>query len=412
MKTLWIAVILLAASASSATGQVPRGTVSADQWAEDLATLRRELTGRHPDPWHAVARQVFDSALGAVPNQLAAVSRGQGVATLARLAALVGDAHTGVDLYPSDELGLRALPVRFELASDGLFIYSAAAPYADLVGMKVLNIGQVSADAAVGRIGNFISHENAMAIRARAGLTLGIPEVLVAAGIAPRADSIRVEVLSRSGPRQLVVAAISPAPGNPFALPAGWVAVAAAKVSRPDVGAGRGYFRLDEVANPPGSTLEVQIDSVIAAARSTGATAFVLDLRNNTGGDNQLIPGVVRAFVRAGDIDRPNHLFVLIGPRTASAADNLAESMRTFTKAVFMGEPTGAAPNHFGDADMITLPNTHVRVHIATTWWQFGHPHTTRPWLAPSISAPWTIESYRTGLDPVSAALLRPPGLQ
>jgi Peptidase family S41 len=410
MKALWIAVILLSASASYAIGQLPKGPVSADQWTEDLATLRRELTGRHPDPWHAVARQVFDSALRAVPTQLAAASRGQGVATLARLAALVGDAHTGVDLYPSDELGLRALPVRFELASDGLFIYSAAGPYADLVGMKVLTIGQVSADAAVGRIGEFISHENAMAIRARAGLTLGIPEVLVAAGIAPRADSIRVEVLSRSGPRQLVLAAISPAPGNPFALPAGWVAVAAAKVSGPDVGAGRRYFRLDEVADPPGSTLEVEMDSVLAAARSSGATAFVLDLRNNTGGDNQLIPGVVRAFVRAADMDRPNHLFVLIGPRTASAADNLAESMRTFTKAVFIGEPTGAAPNHFGDADMITLPNTHVRVHIATTWWQFGHPHTTRPWLAPSISAAWTIESYRTGLDPVSAALLRPPG--
>src|ERR1700680_454586 len=261
MRALWIAVILLEASASYATGQLPKGPVSADQWTEDLATLRRELTGRHPDPWHAVARQVFDSALRAAPTQLSAASRGQGVATIARIAALIGDAHTGVDLYPSDELGLRELPVRFELASDGLFIYSAAAPYADLVRMKVLSIAQVSPDGAVDRIGNFISHENAMAIRARAGLTLGIPEVLVAAGIAPKADSIRVEVLSMSGPRQLVLAAISPAPGHPFALPAGRVAVAAAKVSRPDVGAGRGYFRLDEVADPPGSTLQLPLDS-------------------------------------------------------------------------------------------------------------------------------------------------------
>ncbi|MBK6490948.1 MAG: hypothetical protein IPF97_04295 [Sphingomonadales bacterium] len=45
-------------------------------------------------------------------------------------------------------------------------------------------------------------------------------------------------------------------------------------------------------------------------------------------------------------------LYLLIGPQTFSAAQNLANRLERETLAIFVGTPTGGAPNHYGDATL------------------------------------------------------------
>jgi tetratricopeptide (TPR) repeat protein len=85
--------------------------------------------------------------------------------------------------------------------------------------------------------------------------------------------------------------------------------------------------------------------------------------------------------------------------------EKLATHLDIHTNAIFVGEPTGGSPNHFGDAMTIKLPNSGVPVRIATLRWQDSDPRDRRPWVAPDIAAELSSADYFAGRDPPLAAI-------
>ena len=76
------------------------------------------------------------------------------------------------------------------------------------------------------------------------------------------------------------------------------------------------------------------------------------------------------------------------------------------TKVVFVGEPTAGAPNHFGDAKTIQLPNSKLTGGVSTRYWQDSRPRESRPWIAPDVSVQVSSKDYLSGHDPVLQAVL------
>ena len=111
---------------------------------------------------------------------------------------------------------------------------------------------------------------------------------------------------------------------------------------------------------------------------------FVIDLRSNGGGNNQLIEPLVAAISGNPRLDRRGVLYTLIGRRTFSAAGNLATALERRTKTLFAGEPSGFTPNQYGDAVRLPLPRSKIIVRISTRYWGDGGPYDHRPWIAPS----------------------------
>jgi hypothetical protein len=73
---------------------------------------------------------------------------------------------------------------------------------------------------------------------------------------------------------------------------------------------------------------------------------------------------------------------------------------------VFVGEPTGARPNHYGDSRKIQLPNSGLTVRTSTLYWQYSGPKDDRPWLVPHIPTELSSEDYRLGRDPALNLIL------
>lgn len=94
----------------------------------------------------------------------------------------------------------------------------------------------------------------------------------------------------------------------------------------------------------------------------------VLDLRRNGGGNNMLPEPLRRTLVKSR-FNRPGGLYVLVGPRTFSAAMNIATRLERETDALFVGEPTGGRPNHYGDAKYLVGSATGVPYLISTLRW-------------------------------------------
>jgi hypothetical protein len=126
---------------------------------------------------------------------------------------------------------------------------------------------------------------------------------------------------------------------------------------------------------------------------------LAIDMRENGGGDytkgEEYLIGAVR---RLGAINRPGRLFVLIGPKTFSAAMNNAAQFADQTEAILVGRPIGEKPNSYQEPREFRLPNSKLKVRYSTRFYRFsnGAENMIRP--DQDISTTW--EDFRAGRDP------------
>jgi hypothetical protein len=170
------------------------------------------------------------------------------------------------------------------------------------------------------------------------------------------------------------------------------------------------YVQCNFVLNDKSSESFLQFFArAIGVSRARQYKRFVLDLRLNGGGDNTLLLPVIHEFSRAERLNQRAQIFVLIGRRTQSAAQNFVNLLEVHTHAIFVGEPTGESPNHYGDPEPITLPSSGISISLSTTWWQDVAASDIRDSTVPSISVALSSDDYRWGRDPVVRAALTAP---
>ncbi|HJT17945.1 MAG TPA: hypothetical protein VJ853_11175, partial [Thermoanaerobaculia bacterium] len=160
------------------------------------------------------------------------------------------------------------------------------------------------------------------------------------------------------------------------------------------------YVNYSGVSDMPGETVAAFFDKVFAFADAHPVRKFVLDVRNNGGGNNYLNRPIIKGLIARGNsIARKGTFFTLIGRSTFSAAQNLVDALETYTDVTFVGEPTGGSPNSFGDALPLTLPNSRLTILVASVWWQDVDPRDQRLSIPPEIAAQPTAAAEREGRD-------------
>jgi C-terminal processing protease CtpA/Prc len=165
------------------------------------------------------------------------------------------------------------------------------------------------------------------------------------------------------------------------------------------------YCQINTIQQKPADSLSSFMARAIAAADSGGASKFVLDLRLNGGGNGDFNKQIMLPFIKS-KYDAAEHLYVLTGRRTFSAAQMLVTELMKYTTAIFVGEPTASHGNHYGDSFRIVLPNSGVTVRVATLWHQYLDPRDKRLIIEPAIKAPLTFSDYARGRDPALNAVL------
>lgn len=369
-----------------------------------------------------MTRAQWDSAVQRLDGRLPQLRRHETVVEFIRLVALVGDAHTSLTPELEPKIGFHRFPIELYDFEDGLYILAADSAHAGLVGAKVNQIGQSSAEAAVQMAGRVISHESPNWVRARAPSLLAMPEVLAALGLGR--DTLTAEfVLVQDGRQRTVrLTGAGPAAGDPHQAPALPMNLRHAMrgddplwLQRPDrpfwytVLPDRtlyiGYRAVQFIHN--GELNEQFFQRAFAAGDDARVERVALDIRTNGGGNNFLNRHLVREIVRRPALDQPDKLFVLIGRGVFSAAQNLVNELDYLTNATFVGEPTGNAPNQYGDARPLELPRSGFIVRVSSLYWQSHSAADDRRWFPPDVYAELSSVDYRTKQDPVLAAALR-----
>jgi hypothetical protein len=383
-------------------------------WHEDLDFLAEELPKRHVNLFHTMTQGQFEQSLQALRERIPALLRHQVVVELARIVALIGDGHSRLDLSDGPKIAFRRYPLRLYLYSDGLFVQ--ASDNAQAVGARVVAIGDTPIAQAYTRVRELIARDNEIWVQHVAPSLLVIPEVLHSLKLIEDMQRASLTIEQPNGARAL----IELQPCAPDA-PVTWID-AAEQTDAPSPLWLRApenrywfsylrdtntlYVQYNAVRDKPEETVAEFFDKVFTFADARQVDRFILDIRRNGGGDGYLNQPIIHGLIKRDRINQPGKLFTIIGRGTYSAAMMLTDDLEKHTKTLFVGEPTGASPNMYGDAEKIVLPNSALEIWASALRWVYSEPRDNRPWIAPDIPAALASEDYRARRDPALEAIL------
>jgi C-terminal processing protease CtpA/Prc len=147
------------------------------------------------------------------------------------------------------------------------------------------------------------------------------------------------------------------------------------------------------VTSPP----QPLLDRILRAARTPGFRTLVVDVRSNGGGDNTTYWPLLE-LIEARPLR--GHVVVLLGRMTFSAAANFAAAVDHQTRARLVGEPSGGAPNQWGDRTPIRLPVLGLTAYVAAEWVEV-EPSDERLAVEPDVLVESTVADFLAGRDSV-----------
>lgn len=411
----------LTAQTTAAPTAQPFAELTAEQWREDLRFMVAELEHRHANLYHSISRQAFAAAVADLDARIPRLQRNQVIVGMMRLAAMIGDGHTRIDPRKDDRFGFPSLPLKLYLFEDGLYVRAAAPGHARLVGARVVAIGNVPVAEAIRRAAELASRDNEIGPRLFVPLYLAMPDILHALdlGNSRREATLTLSRAGRTWTERVSAGEVEPRwpPDTDISLatPQGWVDARTTPQPPLWLQAPLDYHRL--VALPEHDALYAQLNMVAdiegqsltdfgrrirERAAATGARAVILDLRLNQGGGGHLRYGFVRELIRTQDED--TRLFVLTWRGTFSASQFILDDLDRLTDAVFIGEPAGTKPSHYGDAYRMPLPHSGITLRSSIYYWQLEQNRD--PWTWVDVATPFSFADYAAGRDPALAAAL------
>lgn len=386
-----------------------------------METIRRFAEATHPRGRDARGDADWVARWEVLAARAETVSDGVYVVEIRRALAWFKDGHTTVAVHASGgtpealrrgEWSLKA-PLSLGAFDDGLWVTAAADDASDLLGKRLLTIENLPVNEILRRHAEAWTGSDVWA-HAWAG------EVLVSIGDLtglnvvqwPERQVVRFAVEGSDG--GIIERALASEVESPELRPAArtpgdvenWTAEAGGRNFFRVIEDGRTLFlSLDQMGDVDGHGFIDLTRSVIAAMSGPAVRRVVVDLRRNLGGNNGL-GEPLRKHLERSRFNRPGGLYVLVGPQTFSAAQNLATRLERETYAMFAGGPSGGAPNHYGDASRMIGEATGLPVFVSSLPWFDSAPQDQRLCILPDLPSRWTYSDWQSGGDPALAAVM------
>jgi hypothetical protein len=376
----------------------PFSLVTKEQWRADLQFLARELPKRHANAFHHTPRDRFDREVADLDRRIDNLTADEIYVGLDRIANLVGDGHTFVQL-PDDRA---QLPVQIKQFGDEYRVTAVGPGVEKALGARVLRIHDTPIARACELLRALTPQDETPFLalgRVEQFLTFGI--VLHGYGITPDRRTARLALADESG-REFVVEARAIAPNEKIK----WVPMFKEPplfLQRPSETCWYTYLPAAHTvycAFRGYAGLGKHSAGLLELVNQERPTKLVIDMRENGGGDYMVgLRYLVRPIAALPSINQRGHLYVLIGPHTFSAAMSNAAHFRKQTAALLVGEPIGEKPNSYQESRRTKLPNSQLTLCYSVRFYKFveGGENLIRP--DREVIPSW--REFKDGRDPV-----------
>lgn len=412
-RLFWI--ILFTLLKSSITCQVT------DRWIEDITHLTRLIEKNHPMPWVRISREDFYLKAELLKNNLGGMDNEKIILEIMDLVASVRDGHTQVLLNNQVNFN-KWFPVRIEKFNDGLFITGIESGNGELVGSKIVKIGDLGIEEIYRIVSSIIASDSDFGIPRLVTNYMSNAVVLNRLGIIKSESSIPLEVVDRNGVIRKVELQSSPwrldfnwsynkgtVPGNGentlfFSENDSLPLYLSRYVKSPDAPFWYEYlpeermiyFQLNKVFDGSDESLAAFAERVLKFydAKESEIEKFIIDLRFNEGGDGELVSPIVELFTKRNDKLQHGKLFLITGANTFSAASIFIGQMKKETNSITVGDIACGPLNFSSDPIMYRLPNSNLLINISRLYSQDGHPTDRRGYYPPEYFIPNTSGDY------------------
>ena len=388
-------------------------------WRADLAFFNQEAQRLHDSPDNPSTSNEFQSAVENLYNRIPQLSDQELLMEFRKLMAILDDGHSVVYGPTEESTGAYInsfLPLKFYDFDDGLFIVDATEGFQELIGSRVISLGEVIPKQAFNRLLDYTGVDNPMTIRwLGAQFYLRDFGLLQAIGASLDGQTITLEIETPAGEvrdifieggNYTVSRKLRPLTSNNANTPLYllrvddnyWFEI------MPEINGI--YFQFNQVRdNGEEDTLAGFSNELLNALLSNETKNLIVDIRHNNGGNNGLLKQLLNNLVLF-DNENDTNIYVITSKNTFSAAQNFINRVELLTDAIFVGEPSSSSPNFVGEGTSVIFPWSKIFASISNRYWQDSSPTDSRQWIAPDIPVGLTSEQYFNNIDPVMESLI------
>jgi hypothetical protein len=423
----------------------PAATVQ--DWRHDLGAIETDLKSVHPNAFSITGKLSFERQMEALKDVLPKLTEEQRVVSAMRIVASIADGHT--NLQPDSAAFGLWYPIRVYQFADGYFVTSAHKSVAQLAGAQVLALADRPADGVINDARKLLGADNALGAEERL-FAVHNAMLMKGMGYTDSAGALKVKLRLRDGRTvDMVLSPLRTSDANwvtgsslfewafrteVFGPPIGtfddWItaykglpasAFAVADTSRPPNLINRAAFVAQSL--PRYQSFYIQTRGVNDTFVNDFRTALrqvdvirprrlIVDLRFNIGGDGSEVEAMIQEFIRRSTNPPWKELYIVTGRKTFSAGVMAGAAFMQHMEVTVVGEPMGAALNHYGDATAFEFRATGLRLKVSTTLHHLedskdtGLPYDTGPFARVDVPAVLSFADYVTGRDPAVDAIL------
>jgi hypothetical protein len=385
----------------------PNLNLTPAQWHADLHFLATELPKRHANAFFLISRIAFDTEVAALDRRIDTANPDEIFVGLQQIVKSIGDGHTGMGSAPPDR---RAMPLQFAKFGEDFRVTGVGSGLDEALGARLLKIGGIPVAQVWQRVLTMTPQGELMELRREDALVyLSRGYALHGLGIIPERNHA-IYTLEDDSNRIFDVDVPGLAPGASIKMKSGY-SDAALRFQKADQPfwceaidekhavycAWHSYQKLDENAKAMFTLIEQKHPQKL-----------IIDMRDNGGGDNTIGEAqIVKPVAARPDLNANGHLYILIGPKTFSAAMNNAAQFQDDTHAITVGETIGEKPNSYQEPRQFRLPNSHLIVRASTLFYTFRKTGDNAVRPNKEIIPTW--DDVKSGRDPVLDWVLAQP---
>ncbi len=161
------------------------------------------------------------------------------------------------------------------------------------------------------------------------------------------------------------------------------------------------YVQYNRAATLKGLDFDDFVTDLLATARQRVVRQLVIDLRNNSGGDKTLneilFAGIYRYITQNPNVP----LFIIVGPETMGATEQLVTQLQRYTRAILVSAPPPSMSPRSSATARMRLPHSKLDL-----WYTEKKPQTASDPLAPDLVLFPKATGYLNERDPLLEAIM------
>lgn len=390
---LVVFVIALLICAKSCSDKTP---VFTNDWDEDIYYFGKNLEEKHKDVYHQYEKSKFEADLLRLRTHTSEYSESKILFELAKIIAKIGDSHTQLQFGSK----VTILPIGINWFDDGIFLTRTDDTNTKYLKKKILRVNEIPIQTVIDSFRTIIAYENESQFKNQFVTYFSFFEFQKEFGFV---TDDRLPIQLEGGQEYQVELTVEnqtefTSPTTPLFLSNTedyyhFVTLPEDKLIYIQ------YNRCREYKSNSFEKFTFEIETSINS--DSEIDKVVLDLRLNGGGNSSIIRPLTTALETYIENDRlrKEDIYVLISRRTFSSAVLNTIELKEKLDATLVGEPTGGAPNHFGEIKSFRLPKSKLNVYYSTKYFSFdGFIGDS---IEPDIKIEYTADHYFNGIDPI-----------